>query len=315
VAPPRSRYRSGEDATYSHRFHAGNVGDVWKHCALVEILRRAAATGPVHYVDTHAGEGRYALGPTGEWSEGIGRLWPADGEVGSDPVARYVAICARLVGGGPRPARYPGSPAFARAVLGPEAQLTLWERDEVAFARLAAGTEGDRRVRLLHGDGLGALPEEIRAVEAGAGAVVALVDPPYTSKADWSAVPAALVAAVRHSRRASVVLWYPVKSLTRPNAMIAALRGGGVSGAIVELVTTPLEHQRHRLNGSGLVLVRPPEGTLEALGAAAALIGARCATRRGTWSLRMQSWRAGEGAVSPSSSSPGGRSTASPRSP
>jgi len=316
VATPRSRYRSDEDPTYSHRFHAGNVGDVWKHCALVEILRRAATTGPVHYLDTHAGQGRYALGPTGEWSEGIGRLWPGDGEVGSDdPVARYVAICARLVGGGARPAWYPGSPAFARAVLGPEAQLTLWERDEVAFARLAAGTEGDRRVRLVHGDGLGALPEEIRVAEAGAGAVVALVDPPYTSKADWSAVPRALVVAVRHSRRASVVLWYPVKSLTRPNAMIAALRAAGVPGAIAELVTTPLEHQRHRLNGSGLVLVRPPAGILEALGAAAALIGARCATRRGSWSFRMQSWAAEDGAISPSSSSRGGRSTASPRSP
>ena len=63
---------------YGHRFHAGNVGDVWKHCALVEILGRVAAgSRRVRYVETHAGEGAYALGPTGEWSEGIGRLWRA----------------------------------------------------------------------------------------------------------------------------------------------------------------------------------------------------------------------------------------------
>jgi 23S rRNA (adenine2030-N6)-methyltransferase len=168
----------------------------------------------------------------------------------------------------------------------------LWERDQAAFARLAAHTEGDPRVRLVRGDGLVALPEEIRRAETDAGSVVVLIDPPYTRKADWQEVPEALVAAARHSRRACLILWYPVKSLTRPNAMIAALRAAAVAGTIAELVTTPLEHQRHRLNGSGVLLVRPPAGTLEALGAAAAQLGERCATRRGTWSFRMQSWTA-----------------------
>ena len=289
MVTPRSRYRPTDDPTYSHRFHAGNVGDVWKHCALVEILRRAARAGRVRYLDTHAGEGRYALGPTGEWSEGIGRLRQSGGENADDPVGRYAALASRLVDG---PAWYPGSPAFARAVLGPDAELSLWERDEAAFARLAAHTDGDRHVRLVCGDGLGTLPEQIRAGEAAGDAVVVLIDPPYTRKADWHEVPAALVAAARGSRRACLILWYPVKSLTRPNAMIAALRTAAVAGTIAELVTTPLEHQRHRLNGSGVLLVRPPAGTLAALGAAAAELGARCATRKGTWSFRIQSWEA-----------------------
>ena len=51
-----------------------------------------------------------------------------------------------------------------------------------------------------------------------------------------------------------------------------------------------LEHQRQRLNGSGVVLVRPPEGTLAAIAAAAPVLGARCATRGGVWSLRLASW-------------------------
>jgi 23S rRNA (adenine2030-N6)-methyltransferase len=296
VSTPRSRYQpAGDDPTYSHRFHAGNVGDVWKHCGLVEILRRLpAAPARVHYLETHAGEGRYPLGPTGEWSEGIGHLWRSGGGVrGDHPVGRYVAICSSLAEGGDAPAWYPGSPAFARAVLGPAAQLTLWECDEAAFARLAAHTAGDRNIRLVRGDGLHALPAEVRSAEAGADAVVVLVDPAYTRKADWQEVPAALIAAVERSRRACLILWYPVKSLTRPNAMIAMLRAADVPGTIAEVVTTPLEHRRHRLNGSGLLLVRPPSGTLEALGEAAALVGERCATRPGTWSFRMQSWGTG----------------------
>jgi 23S rRNA A2030 N6-methylase RlmJ len=91
---------------------------------------------------------------------------------------------------------------------------------------------------------------------------------------------------VRGSARATFLLWYPVKSLTRPNAMIARLRAAGVAVTVAELITTPLSHQRQRLNGSGVLLVRPPAGVLEALAAAAPVVGARAATH-GSWSFRM----------------------------
>jgi 23S rRNA (adenine2030-N6)-methyltransferase len=294
VTSPRSRYRPGAAPDYSHRFHAGNIGDVWKHCVLVEVLERArAAGGAVVYVETHAGEGEYLLQSTGEWTEGIGRLWDDDtAAAGADPVARYVALCRRLAPGADRPTSYPGSPAFARAVLGAGATLALWERDAAAYGRLAAHVGADPRTHLHRADGLAALADAVRDAEAAADVVVLLVDPSYAQKSDWHDVPDALIAAVRGSARACVLLWYPVKSLTRPNAMIARLRSAGVDGALAELVTTPLEHQRRRLNGSGVVLVRPPDGVLAALGGAAARLGARCATEAGTWSYRMQAWGA-----------------------
>ena len=103
-------------------------------------------------------------------------------------------------------------------------------------------------------------------------------------------MPDALAGAARRAPRACFVLWYPVKSLTRPNAMAARLEKAGVSATLAELITTPLALQRQRLNGSGLVLVRPPAGTAAALAAAAASLGERCATRPGVWSLRLVSW-------------------------
>ena len=90
--------------------------------------------------------------------------------------------------------------------------------------------------------------------------------------------------------RATLLLWYPVKSLTRPNAMIARLKAAGIAATVAELVTTPLEHQRQRLNGSGMILVRPPAGSVEAIAAAATVLGERCATRPGVWSLRVVAW-------------------------
>ncbi len=291
---PASRYRPDGPSDYSHRFHAGNVGDVWKHCVLLEVLRSvAAAGGPVAYVESHAGEGGYALGPTGEWTEGIGKLWSPDGPSldEHDPaVARYVGLCRELGGATAWPERYPGSPALAHAVLPGDATLALWERDPGACERLGTALAGHAGVHVRCGDGLVALPAVVAEAEAGGAAVVALVDPPFTQKPDWIAVPDAVIAAADASRRATILLWYPLKSLTRPNAMIARFKAAGVAATLAELVTTPLEHQRQRLNGSGVVLVRPPDRAVAAIAAAAAVLGPRCATRAGVWSLRVVAW-------------------------
>src|SRR5262245_51143518 len=174
-------------------------------------------------------------------------------------------------------------------MLGPAASLQLWERAASAHQALAARLGADPRIRLMRGDGLEALPTAVAEAETRA-AVVALVDPPYGEKADWIAVPDAFAATARGSGRACLILWYPVKSLTRPNAMLARLEARGVEGVAIELVTTPLSQRRNRLNGSGLVLVRPPRGAVESLAALAPVIGATCATVPGTWSVRMQAF-------------------------
>lgn len=289
MATSPSRYRPDAPPDYDHRFHAGNVGDVWKHCVLVALLERLRA-GRVAYLETHAGRGRYPLGATGEWTEGIGRLWADPGSAGGDAVDRYLQLCHRLAPGDERPHTYPGSPLFARAVLGAAAPLVLWERAPDTCASLRQEFAGDDAARIHCGDGLAALEDALAAAEASADHVVALIDPPYSQKRDWAAVADALVRAVHRAPRASLMLWYPVKSLTRPNAMVATLAAVGVRATLVELVTTPLAHQRQRLNGSGVVLVRPPEGATAAIAAAAAILGARCAVRAGVWSARVVSW-------------------------
>jgi 23S rRNA (adenine2030-N6)-methyltransferase len=288
---PRSRYAGDAAAPdYRHRLHAGNVGDVWKHAVLVEVLGRAAASGArVAFLETHAGEGRYLLAATGEWSEGIGRLWTDPGEATEDALGRYLALCRRLGAGERRPEEYPGSPAFARAVLGPTAELVLWERDPEAVERLRAHVGEDPRARVVHGDGLAALAGELAALGSGVDGVIALIDPSYAAKSDWITVPDAIARAFGATGRASAILWYPVKSLTRPNAMLARLRAAGLAGTLAELVTTPLEHRRHRLNGSGVLLVRPPAGALAGIAALAPALGERCATTPGGWSFRMVS--------------------------
>ena len=70
--------------SYRHSFHAGNHADVLKHTVqslIIESLKEKDK--PFLYLDTHAGAGRYQLSGehaerTGEYLEGIARIWQQD---------------------------------------------------------------------------------------------------------------------------------------------------------------------------------------------------------------------------------------------
>ncbi len=70
--------------SYRHSFHAGNHADALKHTVqslIIESLKEKDK--PFLYLDTHAGAGRYQLGSehaerTGEYLEGIARIWQQD---------------------------------------------------------------------------------------------------------------------------------------------------------------------------------------------------------------------------------------------
>src|SRR5690606_42001187 len=66
---------------YRHAYHAGNHADVFKHLILARLIALLARKpAPFAYLDTHAGVGLYDSGGdqasrTGEYLEGIGRVW------------------------------------------------------------------------------------------------------------------------------------------------------------------------------------------------------------------------------------------------
>lgn len=285
-------------APYSHRFHAGNVGDVWKHLALVAVLRRFVdRSEPVRYLDTHSGEGRYKLGPQGEWSEGIGRIWSAGDELQgvereelTDDLRGYWAAMRAPSPRTPRPTSIPGSPALAQHLLRETDSLELWEVDTDAAAVLARRIGDDPRVAIHCGDGPAALASAAQSSEREGFAPFALVDPPWSDRAEWNIVPTAVIDAVRSAPSLSVALWYPIKSLTRPNAMLNRFRQAGIAATTAELVTTPLELKRKRLSGSGVLLIQPPPGAVTALAAAAPALGRVCSTEGTQWSLRVVGW-------------------------
>jgi 23S rRNA (adenine2030-N6)-methyltransferase len=243
---------------YAHARHAGNAGDVLKHVALLAVLE---ILKPATYVETHAGDGIYPLGSAGEWGDGIQRLWNFH-----DPglVGRYADLVRGFSkSGASRPETYPGSPLIASRSV---AKQVLYEIDPQAASVLRRTLPG-AEVRVE--DGLSA--------PAPAGFV--LIDPPFTQKQEWTD---AARAAGRFAGT-PLLLWYPIKALTRPRALIAELAKQGVHGTAVELHWTPLRLKRDRLNGSGLVFAGIPRGAVSAACAALPDLGPALQTH-GEWS-------------------------------
>src|SRR5690554_7525441 len=75
---------SGIPMNYRHSFHAGNHADVLKHAVLLRMLTlMQRKESPLCYLDSHAGTALYDLlgedaSRTGEYLDGIGRLWSRD---------------------------------------------------------------------------------------------------------------------------------------------------------------------------------------------------------------------------------------------
>lgn len=288
----KSRYTQGP-SDYQHRFHAGNLGDVLKHCVLIAWVRalQARHNEGLRVIDTHAGAGMYPLPPKGEWEAGIGRL-DALGHATAPPMIKaYLDI----VGDRRVPNRgglYPGSPAILRGLLREADTLTLVELAEGPHAKLADFYANDDRVTVHAGDGL--MAARTAAKDAVETPLAVFIDPPYGSKAEWNTVTNTVQMVLAARPDAAVCIWYPIKSLMRPRTMASGLRASG-SGASIDLISTPLASARKVLHGSGLLFINPPEGLLATASAEMAWLGEALAhPGENEWSCILRGWQAPE---------------------
>jgi len=251
---------------YAHARHAGNAGDVFKHLALIALLDELTHdASPLIYLETHAGDGIYPLASVGEWGGGVQRVWDASGGL----VGRYARMVRELSPpGAARPEAVPGSPLLASKLLRPADRMLLHEIDPQSAQVLRRAVP---RAEVRESDGL--------AAEAPQGRALVLIDPPYAQKQEWTQ---AAHAAAR-MQGAALALWYPIKALTRPRALLAALAKLGVRGTAVEVHWTPLRLKRDRLNGCGIIFANAPRAAVSALCAALPDLGPALQTH-GEWS-------------------------------
>ena len=270
-------------ADYLHDLHAGNIGDVWKHVVyigLIDQLQKSRAK--LEILDTHAGAGGYTLNLTGEWTEGIGALWAKRHSASSGLLQRYFELLKKAGFDAGDSAYYPGSPLIAAMLMRDTDKLMCVEENVETFNRLQAALSKFQGYSIKQGDGL----KRLNSLDND----LVLVDPPWRNKSDWTEIPKIVSDRASAKTTSVIALWYPIKSYTRVNAMIRHFRAQKNSFLVADLLSSPIETKHNRLNGSGMIILNPPQNLAQSISEAGAFIGAACKTRFGFWELKLSSF-------------------------
>lgn len=251
---------------YRHAFHAGNHADVFKHIVLTRLVAlMSRKEQPFAYIDTHAGLGLYDLRGdqatrTGEWLEGIARLWQAtDRPALTDD---YVKVINRLNAEGEL-RYYPGSPELARRLMRQQDRVLLNEKHPDDGQLLKDNMKKDPRVAVHLGEGWHVPRALLPVAEKRA---VMLIDPPFEQLDELQRCAKAMKETIGRMRQTVAAIWYPIKDDSRAlKRFYQELTSSGAPKLLrVELLVHPLDTPQS-LNGSGLVISSPPWGLEEEL--------------------------------------------------
>ncbi len=166
--------------------HFAELGDVWKHLPLAEILR---ITPTRDYWETHAGSASYAL------TESPSRLHGALRFLSCAPRDPDLRGCAYLQALRSSPGVYPGSPALAMQTLGNTASYLFCDLDPESAATLRAATAGFE-ARVIETDGVSAIYRAAQLARVDPKDVLVHIDPfdPYERVTDQNKTPVELAA-------------------------------------------------------------------------------------------------------------------------
>jgi 23S rRNA (adenine2030-N6)-methyltransferase len=254
---------------YRHAFHAGNFADVMKHITVarvVEHLKKKPA--PFRVIDVHAGTGLYHLDSdeaerTGEWREGVGRLYrdgtcdPAPLSASAEPLLAPWRKAIASVNDGLRLQRYPGSPEIVRLLTREQDRLALNELHPEDYAALVARYRREERAKTLQLDGWTAVKALLPPPERRG---LVLIDPPYEAPGEVRRAVDALREAHRRFATGVLCLWYPVKAQADADSLARTAAALALPKTLRAELTVRRADGGDKLNGSGLILINPPFG-------------------------------------------------------
>ena len=241
-----------------HSFHAGNHADVLKHTVqslIIESLKEKEK--PFLYLDTHAGAGRYQLASehaerTGEYLEGISRIWQQDDL--PEELTPYITVLKHFNRSGTL-RYYPGSPLIARQLLREQDTLQLTELHPSDYPLLRSEFQKDERATVARGDGYQQLKSKLPPPSRRG---LILIDPPYEMKTDYQAVVQGISEGYKRFATGTYALWYPVVMRAQIKRMLKELEATGIRRILqIELGVRPDSDQRG-MTASGMIVINPP---------------------------------------------------------
>lgn len=244
--------------SYRHSFHAGNFADVLKHIVqmlIIESLKEKEK--PFLYIDTHAGAGRYQLTgqaaeKTGEYLEGIARLWEAKDL--PEELKPYLSLIKSINPSG-QLRHYPGSPWIAQTLLRAQDKLVMAELHTTDYTLLNKEFRADERMTILRSDGFHLVKSHLPPVSRRG---FVLMDPPYELKEDYQRVVRAVQDGHKRFATGVFAIWYPVVFRQAIKKMCSELEATGIKKILqIELGVKPDSSQRG-MTASGMIVVNPP---------------------------------------------------------
>jgi 23S rRNA (adenine2030-N6)-methyltransferase len=246
---------------YRHGYHAGNFADVVKHVVLARVLTyMKQKPRPFRVIDTHAGAGRYDLagpeaGKTGEWQDGIGRIFDVDLPPSVVQLLAPYLDAVRATNESGKLQIYPGSSLIARHIMRLEDVLVANELNASEFERLKRELGRVKNTAVLNIDAWQAVksllpPKERRAV--------VLIDPPFEEKSEFADLAVAVDEAMARFPAGVYLIWYPLKDEAVADQFVAkATARPGLEFLDVRLaVCAPFPGLG--LTAAGLLVLNPP---------------------------------------------------------
>lgn len=245
--------------SYRHSFHAGNHADVLKHIVLMLILENLKLKDKgFYYLDTHAGVGRYQLSSdeaekTGEYKEGIGRLWERTDL--PQEISRYVDLIKHLNFGAKTLRYYAGSPLIAAQLLRPQDRALLTELHPRDFPLLRNNFKEFKNVSVKCDNGFQQLKATLPPKERRG---LVLIDPPYELKEDYDLVVKAAEEGYKRFATGTYAIWYPVVLRQQTKRIFKGLQASGIRKILkIEFAVRPDSDQRG-MTASGMAVINPP---------------------------------------------------------
>ncbi|MGX3020223.1 23S rRNA (adenine(2030)-N(6))-methyltransferase RlmJ [Ursidibacter sp. B-7004-1] len=243
--------------SYRHSFHAGNHADVLKHIVLTLILDALKQKEKgFFYLDTHSGTGRYSLmsaeaEKTGEYIEGIARLWERDDL--PEEVALYLNEIKKINKDKLR--FYTGSPLLAVQQLRSQDRALLTELHPNDFPLLRNEFAKNRNVVTKRENGFQQLKAALPPKEKRG---LVLIDPPYELKEDYELVVKAIIEGYKRFATGVYAIWYPVVLRQHTKRIVRGLEATGIRKILqIELAVRPDSDQRG-MTASGMIVINPP---------------------------------------------------------
>jgi 23S rRNA (adenine2030-N6)-methyltransferase len=222
---------------------------------------------PFRVIDTHAGAGRYRLDQTeatrtGEWHDGIARIFGPDAEPLPAQVrpllaAYFAAVAAENADG--RLQTYPGSPVLTQHALRAIDTLIANEMHPEEAELLRRSLGNDKGCKVLERDGYASLKALLPPVERRG---LVLIDPPFEEPGELVRMTDALAEGLKRFATGIYLLWYPIKDekpIARFHRGVSEVaEAAGIEPPMkVELLLRPPRNP-DLLNGTGVVVVNAP---------------------------------------------------------